>query len=67
MRTIKKIWRCTDCKEGPCFHIMHTDNYPTLCSVDAMGDNRVPWEYLETIYQTDGEIDKRVIKEILDA
>lgn len=74
MKSVKRIYKCTDCSTGPCFAIVPIETFPEYCSVeveikeganDAYVDP-VNWLEVETIHSKIG-IFSRTIKEILDA
>ena len=76
MKSVKKIYKCTDCSTGPCFAIVPVETSPEYCSVeieiigkDEDNDARVEpvnWLQEETIYRDKG-FSPEILKEILDA
>lgn len=81
MKSVKKIYKCTDCSTGPCFCILPLESIPQYCipvGRAAIADGKrsedegeaytetVNWLEVETIY-SNVEVPSETLKEILDA
>jgi hypothetical protein len=77
MKTVKHLWKCADCKTGPCFSIMPDEEVPSYCQshdfseYDEDTENAftepVYWHQLGHIYCIDEIIDSHLIEEIFKA
>jgi hypothetical protein len=78
MKSVKKIYKCTDCTDGPCFCILPVESVPQYCiptdhsdlagncTDDGTYTESVNWLLKETIHRDKG-FSPEILKEILDA